>query len=33
MSSKPPSTDGFTKKTKSLITKSCKNPGAQKGHE
>ena len=32
-SSKPPSTDGFKKKTKSLKTKSCKNPGGQESHE
>ena len=32
-SSKPPSSDGFKKKTKSLRTKSGKNPGAQEGHE
>jgi len=32
-SSKPPSTDGFKKKTKSLRTKSAKKPGGQKGHE
>ncbi|WP_341274316.1 IS66 family transposase [Clostridium beijerinckii] len=32
-SSKPPSTDGFKKKTKSLRTKSDKKPGGQEGHE
>lgn len=32
-SSKPPSTDGFKKKTKSLGTKSGKSPGGQDGHE
>jgi transposase len=31
-SGKPPSTDGFGKKTKSLRGKSDKSPGAQKGH-
>lgn len=32
-SSKPPSTDGFKKKTKTLRTKSCKKPGGQEGHD
>ena len=32
-SSKPPSSDGFKKKTKSLRTKSGKTPGGQKDHE
>ena len=32
-SSKPPSTDGFKKKTKTLRTKSGKNPGGQEGHD
>lgn len=32
-SNKPPSSDGFKKKTKSLRTKSDKNPGGQKDHE
>eukprot|EP00828_Plagiopyla_frontata_P026049 TRINITY_DN3368_c0_g1_i3.p2 TRINITY_DN3368_c0_g1~~TRINITY_DN3368_c0_g1_i3.p2 ORF type:complete len:104 (-),score=17.29 TRINITY_DN3368_c0_g1_i3:152-463(-) len=31
-SSKPPSTDGFRKKTKTLRTKSGKKPGGQEGH-
>ncbi|QAA33554.1 IS66 family transposase [Clostridium manihotivorum] len=32
-SSKPPSSDGFKKKTKSLRVKTDKNPGGQEGHE
>ncbi|MGL4914619.1 MAG: IS66 family transposase [Romboutsia sp.] len=32
-SSKPPSTDGFKKKTKTLRNKSDKKPGGQEGHE
>lgn len=32
-SSKPPSSDGFKKKTKTLRTKSVKNPGGQEGHD
>lgn len=32
-SSKPPSTDGFKKKTKTLRTKSGQKPGGQKGHD
>lgn len=32
-SSKPPSSDGFKKKTKSLRTKSGNAPVGQKGHE
>ena len=32
-SSKPPSSDGFKKKTKSLRTKSNKKPGGQDGHD
>jgi transposase len=31
-SSKPPSSDGFKKKTKSLHTKSGRSVGGQKGH-
>src|SRR5215210_7647438 len=32
-SSKPPSSDGFAKKTRSLRHKSAKKPGAQTGHK